>query len=451
MDNSLNHSRNRSVATGAKLELGMDWPIAVVQRLAQRYCISQRNIANTYCLSAGLACDDGYRSECLPANLPQTHCENCDARTDERINRSRGTFFHTRWTERARRGVTWVAALTLCMAVQSTPVHADEISRTFKRVTGSVVVIHTFERRTEASNADGEVASTTAAGLGSGVLISEDGLVATAAHVVQAADRVEVEFIDHQRIVAEVVASSGLDDVALLRLTLPPHGIAAAKWGDSDAVEVGDPVFVIGAPYGLEHTLTAGRISGRRQRGGPELGPASPQGEMFQTDAAINRGNSGGPLFDEKGRVIGIVSFILSASGGFEGLGFAVTSNTVRRALIESRAVWTGMTGIVLSGDLARALQLPQAGGYLVQQVARYSPAEAAGLKPGRIPAVIAGHALLLGGDIILSVDSIEVDGTAATSRRIFDHLAQRPAGSSVTLRVLTDGVAQTIVSFVPQ
>jgi S1-C subfamily serine protease len=172
---------------------------------------------------------------------------------------------------------------------------------------------------------------------------------------------------------------------------------------------------------------------------------------MFQTDAAINRGNSGGPLFDEKGRVIGIVSFILSASGGFEGLGFAVTSNTVRRALIESRAVWTGMTGIVLSGDLARALQLPQAGGYLVQQVARYSPAEAAGLKPGRIPAVIAGHALLLGGDIILSVDSIEVDGTAATSRRIFDHLAQRPAGSSVTLRVLTDGVAQTIVSFVPQ
>jgi serine protease Do len=442
---------NLSLATGAKLTLDGQWPTPVAQRPVHQNRINQGKVASDLGLSAAPTHGGEYESECLPANLPQVRLDNAGAHAYERTHWPHGKYVRTNWTGLVRRAMTWVALLTLVVMVQSAPVQADEISRTFKRVTGSVVVIHTFERRTDTIGSDGEVSSTTAAGLGSGVLVSEDGLIATAAHVVQAADRVEVEFIDHQRIVAEVVASSGLDDVALLRLTLSPHGISPAQWGNSDSVEIGDPVFVIGAPYGLEHTLTAGRISGRRPRGGSELGPGSPQGELFQTDAAINRGNSGGPLFDEKGRLIGIVSFILSASGGFEGLGFAVTSNTVRRALIDNRAVWTGMTGVVLSGDLARALQLPQVGGYLVQQVARYSPAEAAGLKPGRIPAVIAGHALLLGGDIILSVDSIEVDGTPATSRRLFDHLAQRPAGSSVTLRVLRDGATQTVVSFVPR
>lgn len=444
-------SRHRRVASAVKKPLGVGLPAPADPRPADRSPIRLRAVAIHDSLRAELAYGDGCRPEGSPARVREARRGNFGPDNRDRYGDPRARAPRWGCAGRVRRMMTWVAVLILGVVVRSAPVQADEISRTFKRVTGSVVVVHTFERRAEAVDASGEVASTTAAGLGSGVFISEEGLIVTAAHVVQAADRVEVEFIDHQRIVAEVVASSGLDDVALLRLTYPPHGITPAQWGDSDAVEIGDPVLVIGAPYGLDHTLTAGRISGRRPRGGSELGPGSPQGELFQTDAAINRGNSGGPLFDEKGRLIGIVSFILSASGGFEGVGFAVTSNTVRRALIENRAVWTGMTGVVLSGELARALQLPQAGGYLVQQVARYSPAEAAGLKPGTIPAVIAGHALLLGGDIILSVDSIEVDGTPATSRRIFDLLAQRPAGSSVTLRVLREGVAATIVSFVPR
>jgi serine protease Do len=340
-----------------------------------------------------------------------------------------------------------VVAMILSVAPS---VCADELSRTFKRVTSAVVVVHTVERRTVPLESGEGVAKTTSAGLGSGVLVSDDGLIVTAAHVVQAADRVEVEFIDHQRIVADIVGSSTFDDVALLRLTSPPHGIVPAKWGDSDAVDVGDPVFVVGAPFGLDHTLTAGRISGRRPRGGTDLGPGSPQGELFLTDAAINRGNSGGPVFDLNGNLIGVVSFILSASGGFEGLGFAVTSNTVHRVLITNRAVWTGMTGVLLSGDLARALQLPQDAGYLIQQVARYSPAEAAGLQPGRIPAVIDGQSLLLGGDIILAVDSIQVDETQATGRTILKYLAQRPAGTTVKLRILRDGAPQNVVSFVP-
>ena len=351
----------------------------------------------------------------------------------------------------AERGTLLLRAVIVVAALLWTgpPALADELSKTFKRVTSAVVVVHTVERRAVPLEAGEGIARTTYAGLGSGVLVSDDGLIVTAAHVVQSADQVEVEFIDHQRIVADIVGSSTADDVALLHLTLPVHGIAPAKWANSDAVEVGDPVFVVGAPYGLDHTLTAGRISGRRPRGGENPGLTGPQGDLFLTDAAINRGNSGGPVFDATGNVVGIVSFILSASGGFEGLGFAVPSNTVRHVLIDNRAVWTGMAGVLLSGNVARALQLPQDAGYLIQQVARYSPAEAAGLRPGRIPAVIGGQSLLLGGDIVLSVDLMLVDATESTGRRILEYLAQRPAGTIVNLRVLRDGALET-VSFVP-
>jgi serine protease Do len=340
-------------------------------------------------------------------------------------------------------------AVVLTLLGAAPPALGDDVSRMFKRVTSAVVVVHTVERRTVPLESGEGVSKTKFAGLGSGILVSEDGLIVTAAHVVQSADEVEVEFIDHQRIVAEIVGASTFDDVALLRLTLPVHGIASAKWADSEAVDVGDPVFVVGAPYGLDHTLTSGRISGRRPRGGTDLGPGSPQGDLFLTDAALNRGNSGGPVFDLNGNVVGIVSFILSASGGFEGLGFAVPSNTVRRALFEKRSIWTGIAGVLLSGDVARALQLPQDAGYLVQQVARYSPAEAAGLRPGRIPAVIDGETLLLGGDIVLAVDSMQVDASAATGRKILEYLGQRPAGTVVKLRILRDGALE-VVSFVP-
>jgi len=330
---------------------------------------------------------------------------------------------------------------------------ADEIGAAFRRVTGSVVVVHTFERRPVPVESEEGITTqvSSSAGIGSGVLVSDDGLVATAAHVVQVADRIEVEFDDHRRVVAEVIGSSGVDDVAILKLSEPVHGVAPAHWGDSDRVMVGDPVFVVGAPYGLGHTLTAGRISARRPRGAGFPGSGGPQGELFQTDAAINRGNSGGPLFDEKGQLIGIVSFILSASGGFEGIGFAVTSNTVRAALISNRAVWTGMSGIIVSGDIAEALQLPQQAGYVIQQVARYSPAEAAGLRPGRIPATVAGHQILLGGDVILAVDGREVDGTTATNRWLLEYIGSRPAGAAVKLRVLRDGAQIDVLSYVPQ
>lgn len=336
-------------------------------------------------------------------------------------------------------------ALLLCLIASA---QADELAQTFRKVTGAVVVVHTSESRSVSTENAGGVTTTTALGIGSGVLVGEDGLVVTAAHVVEVADRVEVEFIDHQRIVAEVISSSALDDVALLKLGSPVRGISPVKWGDSNKVEIGDTVFIVGAPYGLDHTLTSGRVSGRRPSA--SFGPSGPQSELFQTDAAINRGNSGGPMFDQKGDLIGIVSFILSASGGFEGLGFAVTSNTAHKVLIENRAVWTGMSGVIVSGEIAAALQVPQSGGYVIQQVARESPAEAAGLRPGRIPALIKGQSLLLGGDIVLAVDGTQVDGSPGRSREILDYLANRPPGSAVKLRLLRGGSQQDIISYAP-
>ena len=248
------------------------------------------------------------------------------------------------------------------------------------------------------------------AGLGSGVLVTTRGYVITAAHVVQTADLVEVEFSNGFRTTAAVTASDPEKDLALLKLDKIPEDITPVKLADSDQVSIGENVFVIGAPYGFSHTLSVGHISGRHAP--EEIGPAGPQAETFQTDAVINQGNSGGPMFNARGEVIGIVSYILSQSGGFEGLGFAVTSNEVITTLFEQPMAWSGMSGLMLEGDLAVLLNLPQAAGFLVQKVALNSPAQRAGLRPSLVPAVIAGRDILLGGDIILAVDGIEVSGS---------------------------------------
>jgi serine protease Do len=205
-------------------------------------------------------------------------------------------------------------------------------------------------------------------GLGSGVLISNDGKVLTAAHLVQSADKTMVEFSEGELIPASVIGTAMSADVALLQLERIPSNYVAANLGDSDKVEVGDEMFVVGAPYGISRTLTAGHVSGRR--GLNKRNENTIPVEFLQTDAAINSGNSGSPMFNLKGEVIGIVSNIMSRSGGSEGLAFAATSNTARRILLEQKPFWTGIEGLVVDGNLARALNLTQPAGMLVQRVA---------------------------------------------------------------------------------
>jgi serine protease Do len=287
-------------------------------------------------------------------------------------------------------------------------IQAQNLSKIYKKVNSSVVVIKTIN---EVSAGTGDRMNVnTVQGQGSGVLISEDGLIWTASHVVHTADLVAVKFPDGDIYEAEVLSSNTLADVALIKISedfqLKEKHIA--KIGNSDLLQTRDDIFVIGAPRGLEQTLSKGIVSGRLTPDGmsDQFLPI----EYIQTDASINPGNSGGPLFNMNGEVIGIASFILSEDGGFNGIGFGASSNVATKLLMESRNIWTGMEFVLLTNELARVFNLPQAAGVLVTTVSeRGGIGNKLGLKGGYLKTTIEGRELLVGGDIILSIAGIEL------------------------------------------
>ena len=271
--------------------------------------------------------------------------------------------------------------LALCVGL---PVRAGEIATIYNRVKTSVVVIETTQKEVSPF---GMGQLTSVGGLGSGVLISNDGQVMTAAHVVQAADQVIVHFMNGEKITARVLAAEAGADLALLQLERKPTEAKVAKLGDSDKTQVGDQVFIVGAPFGIDHTLTVGHVSARRREDNA-FGTFLPT-EILQTDAAINTGNSGGPMFNLKGEVVGIVSYIISQTGGFEGLGFVVTTNMAKKMLLEERALWSGILGQIVEGELARVLNVPGGRGMLVQRVAERSAGAHLGLSGGSYRATV--------------------------------------------------------------
>ena len=163
------------------------------------------------------------------------------------------------------------------------------------------------------------------------------------------------------------------------------------------------------------------------------------QVELLQTDAAINQGNSGGPMFNMRGEAIGIVSHILSSSGGFQGVGFVVTSNLARKMLLDDPSPWTGLDGVLIEGPMARALNLPQRAGILVESVAAGSPASAIGLHAGSLKAQIGGQSFNLGGDVILVINGIII-GTPQFSERIDERNRSLTGDDQFVLRVLREG-----------
>jgi len=323
----------------------------------------------------------------------------------------------------------------------TTGAQAQPLRKLFERTSQSVVVVHTLEKTLAPEAGRGFV---TAGGLGSGTIISTTGRILTAAHVVQTADRVGVEFKDGRKFTARVVASSPRADVALLQLEHPPAGLVAAPIGPSDSVATGDEVFVIGAPYGMTYTLTVGHLSGRVRPRGTIGGVPM---EYLQTDAAINQGNSGGPLFDLQGRVIGVVSHILTESGGFEGLGFAVSSRVAETLLLQSGSFWTGVDGLLLTDALARMLNVPQAAGLLIQRVSAGSPGAVVGLQAGTVPVRIDDEDVILGGDIVLAVGDVELTADPATADRADRYLRNVPPGGTVRIRVLRGGQFVTLTA----
>jgi S1-C subfamily serine protease len=244
--------------------------------------------------------------------------------------------------------------------------------------------------------------------------------------------------MDGEKVLGKVIASEPSADVALLRLSSVPASAVPAALGDSDAASIGDAIFIIGAPYGISHVLTAGYISARHS---PNMVIKNFEiGEFFQTDAAINEGNSGGPMFNMKGEVIGIVSSIFTRSGGFEGIGFAATSNTARKVLLDDPTPWSGVDGYLLAGDLARAFNLPQPEGMLIQRVAIGSPAYRAGIRGGTMEAMIDEDILIIGGDIVLSVQGIQVSSDPRVIGGIKEAIKKVPRNGEIRLSVLRGG-----------
>jgi S1-C subfamily serine protease len=335
------------------------------------------------------------------------------------------------------------AILLIGLLVIAAEANAQQLRDVVRQVDSSVVVIKTVEKNLLLAPHSMFVSSP---GSGSGVLISSDGQILTAAHVVQAADKIEVEFSDGQLVPAKVIASVPSADLAMIKLDWVPYNAKPARLGDSDKMQIGDDVFVIGAPYGMGHSLSAGHVSARRV---PKNGNALAL-EMLQTDAAINKGNSGGPMFNFAGEVVGIVSQILSHSGGSEGMGFAVTSNLAHKLLIVKKGFWSGIDGLLLAGEWVRIFNIPQPAGLLVQRIADNSPGAAIGLIGGTYKASIAGGEILVGGDIILSVGEISVTPDGAGLMKVWDHLNSLKPGDPVAVKVLRAGQVVELKAQVP-
>jgi serine protease Do len=321
------------------------------------------------------------------------------------------------------------------------PAAAQTVGDVFRKVSPSVVVIRSRGRDVSASGLVrfGEI--------GSGVLISADGKVMTAAHVVHAMDEIDVEFIGGETVPARVVASEPAADLSLLQLDRVPANVRVSRLADSRTVRVGDQVLVVGAPYGLAYSLSVGHVSARWPPN--SVYRAFPLAEFFQTDATINTGNSGGPLFNMAGDVVGIVSHNISKGGGSEGLGFVVTINTAKDLLLARRSIWSGLEGHTLSGDLAAIFNLPQPEGFLVKTVAKGSPAAEAGIRGGNRTAVIDGQTLVVGGDVLLAVEGIPA-GNLADYNRLREHLQKLPVGAPITVTVLRAGRVLNLVGKAP-
>ncbi len=314
---------------------------------------------------------------------------------------------------------------------------AQNLADLYKEINSSVVVIDILSVTPEASGE--EVALVAQASQGSGVLISSDGLIWTAAHVVQSAEEVQVEFLDGDVYDGEVLAANELADVALVKILgdFQLKNKAVAKVGDSDQLDVGEDVFVLGAPHGFKQSLSRGILSGRFT---PErLSNNFIKIEFLQTDAAINPGNSGGPMFNMNGEVVGIASRIYTNSGGFEGIGFAMSSNVAHELLMKESTIWAGMESMLVEGNLARALNVPQESGLLITALSSKGAASQLGLQGGYIPATIDGVDLLIGGDIILEMAGIQITDVNSLFQ-IRQKVSGYKTGDEISMTIMRNG-----------
>jgi S1-C subfamily serine protease len=284
--------------------------------------------------------------------------------------------------------------------------------------------------------------------LGSGFVIDKAGHIVTNYHVIAGAQKVQVSFSGIDQIAASVVGKDPSTDVAVLKIDTHARALTPLSLGDSDSVRVGDPVYAIGNPFGYARTLTSGIVSAvQRQISAPNSLPID---NAIQTDAAINHGNSGGPLLDAAGSVIGVTSQISTGNTGQQGnlgIGFAVPINTVRSIaaqLIKTGKVahpFLGISVLPINAQLARLFKLPAKAGLLVETVDPGSGAAKAGLRAGHNNVVVQGTSYPLGGDIIVAVDGKPV----STFEQLRDAIAQKKPGDKLSLQLFRHGTKLTV------
>ena len=313
--------------------------------------------------------------------------------------------------------------------------NSQSLTDLYKKTNAAVVVILTEQK--ELITSGKRTQTVTAGGLGSGFLISENQVI-TAAHVVNVAEKVNVQFVDGETIPAKVVSAYSTADVALLELIWPKKDAVTLTLADSDQVEIGDQVFIVGAPYGLGHSLSSGYVSGIIDHK-KDKNPFT-NSEYIQTDAAINTGNSGGPMFNMQGEVIGVVSNILTKSGGFQGIGFASSSNITKELLFEKQIIWNGTDLVPLTGKMARIFNLPQESGLLVQRVVKVSPFGVLGVEGGDTEITINDQKVIVGGDIILEINGIKFEENDESLLAISETIQRKGTNSQIELKVLRGG-----------
>ena len=284
--------------------------------------------------------------------------------------------------------------------------------------------------------------------LGSGFVIDKAGHIVTNFHVIQGAQQIQVSFSGQDEINATVVGKDPSTDTAVLQIDAHARALTPLTLGNSDAVTVGDPVYAIGNPFGFTRTLTTGVVSAvQRQIEAPNSLKID---HAIQTDAAINHGNSGGPLLDAAGRVIGVTSQISTGTTGQQGnlgIGFAVPINTVRQVAAQILATgkaehaFLGVTTAAITPQLARLFNLPVSHGLLVTDVDSGSNADKAGIVPGKTPVIVQGESYNVGGDIIVSIDHQAL----STFDQLRDAIAQHKPGDKVQLQIYHHGSKKTV------
>lgn len=262
-----------------------------------------------------------------------------------------------------------------------------------------------------------------AQGTGSGFVIDGQGHILTNFHVVEGARRLEVTLYDKSKYSARFIGGDKSNDLAVIRITAPAAKLHPVKLGDSASLQVGQKALAIGNPFGLTGTLTAGIVSSLGRSIRAENGRLIEN--VIQTDAAINPGNSGGPLLNSHGEVVGINSQIASPSGGSVGVGFAIPINSAKGILTDLitlgrvKRAFFGVRGYAIDPDLADALRLPVDHGVLVARVARGGSAERGGLRGGDEVFIVGNQRMILGGDLIVSVDGREFESDEDINRYV--------------------------------